>query len=404
MAAAGRPVYMDHNATTPTLPGVFEAMRPWFTEEFGNASSSTHSYGRRAGEAVAEARGLVASLIGAEPDEIAFTSGATESDNLAIRGVTTCAPPPPGTRRGAGHVITCGIEHEAVLETALALGNEGWTVTVLPVDHHGLVDPDDVARAMTERTVLVSVMLANNEIGTIEPVAEVGAICRRRGVLLHTDAVQAAGRIPVDVKRLQVDMMSITAHKMYGPKGVGALYVRKGVVVSPLFHGGGQERNVRSGTLNVPGIVGFGKAAEIALSDMQVESARLLGLRDRLWLRISAEIEGVTLNGHPARRLPNNLNVAFEGVESEGLLMALRDVAALSSGSACASGSGKGSYVIAALTAGGPETGRARSSIRFGFGRSNEEVHIDHVMEHLPRAVSRLRAMAPHQAGSSANR
>lgn len=401
-STTGRPVYMDHNATTPVLPEVFEAMRPWFTEEFGNASSSSHVYGKRAGEAVESARRHVAGMIGAEPEEIAFTSGATESDNLAIRGVTTCASATTGRR--AGHVITGAIEHEAVLETSVALGKEGWQVTVLPVDRQGLIDPDDVAREITERTVLVSIMLANNEIGTIQPLAEIGAICRRRGILLHTDAVQAAGRIPVDVTRLRVDMMSITAHKMYGPKGVGAIYVRKGVTVAPLFHGGGQERHVRSGTLNVPGIVGFGKAAEMALTDMETESARQRGLRDRLWQRISSEIPDATLNGHPTRRLPNNLNVAFEGVESEGLLMALRDVAALSSGSACASGTGKGSYVIRALEQGSEETGRARSSIRFGFGRSNDQTHIDLVMEHLPRAVARLRAMAPGVTGSRAGR
>jgi len=402
-AGTGRPVYMDHNATTPTLPAVFDTMVPWFTDEFGNASSSTHTYGKRAGEAVATARSLVAKLIGADPEEIAFTSGATESDNLAIRGVTTVRET-AGTQREHGHVITCAIEHEAVLETAHALEKEGWLVTVLPVDPDGLVDPDDVARAITERTVLVSIMLANNEIGTIEPLGEIGAICRRRGVLLHTDAVQAAGRIPVDVTRLQVDMMSLTAHKMYGPKGVGALYVRKGVTVSPMVHGGGQERNVRSGTLNVPGIVGFGKAAEMALTDMGRESARQLELRDHLWSRIREEIPGATLNGHPSRRLPNNLNVAFDGVESEGLLMALRDVAALSSGSACASGTGKGSYVITALEGETRQTGRARSSIRFGLGRSNEQTHIDHVMQHLPRAVARLRAMAPGLSGSRAGR
>ena len=403
MTPVTRPVYMDHNATTPVLPEVFEAMRPWFTEEFGNASSSSHLYGRRAGEAVESARQLVAGMIGAEPDEIAFTSGATESDNLAIRGVTSCSGD-SGHRRAPGHVIIGAIEHEAVLETTAALAREGWAITTLPVDRDGLVDPDDVARAITERTVLVSVMLANNEIGTIEPVAEIGGICRRRGVLLHTDAVQAAGRIPVDVSRLQTDMMSLTAHKMYGPKGVGALYVRKGTAIAPLFHGGGQERHIRSGTLNVPGIIGFGMAARIAMSDMESESARQLRLRDRLWKRIASEISDVTLNGHATRRLPNNLNVAFEGVESEGLLMALRDVAALSSGSACASGTGKGSYVIAALEAGVTEPARARSSIRFGLGRANDESHIDLVMQHLPGAVARLRAMAPGVTGSRASR
>jgi cysteine desulfurase len=389
---------MDHNATTPALAGVVEAMRPYFTEEYGNPSSS-HAYGRRAASAVEEARAHVAALIGAGPDEILFTAGATESDNLALRGAAPAAARRLGMATGAGHIITCAIEHEAVLETCEAMREEGWEISVLPVDGDGLVEPGDVARAMTDWTVMVSLMMANNEIGTVEPLEEVGRICRRRGVLLHSDAVQGAGRVPLDVETLGVDLMSLTAHKMYGPKGIGALYVRRGVPVSPMMRGGGQEGRVRSGTLNVPGIVGFGKAAQIAMSDMAVESARESSLRDLLWRRIRARIEDVRLNGHPSHRLPNNLNVAFDGVESEALLTSLRDVVALSSGSACASGSGKGSYVIRALRGG--DAGAARSSIRFGLGRCTVEDDIDLVMEHLERAVSRLRAMAPKAAGAA---
>jgi cysteine desulfurase len=376
-------------------------MRPFFCEEFGNPSSS-HAWGRRAADAVDQARARVAALIGADAEEIVFTAGATESDNLALRGAGEAAVRRRGWRSGSGHIITCAIEHEAVLETCEAMREEGWQITVLPVDPDGLVDPDDVARAMTDRTVMVSLMMANNEIGTIEPIAQVGRICRERGILLHSDAVQAAGRVPIDVEALNVDLMALTAHKMYGPKGIGVLFVRRAVPVSPLLRGGGQEGRIRSGTLNVPGIVGFGKAAQIAMSDMSVESPREASLRDLLWNRIRTEVEGVTLNGHPSRRLPNNLNVAFENVESEALLTALRDVAALSSGSACASGSGEGSYVIRALRGGDAGSAAARSSIRFGLGRINVEGHVDLVMEHLPRAVGRLRAMAPGAAGVGA--
>lgn len=382
MNAKPRPIYMDHNATTPALPEVLEAMLPYFGEEFGNPSSS-HVFGRRAAAAVEEARGRVARLIGASPKEIVFTAGATESDNLALRGIAA-----PG---GRGHLVTCAIEHEAVLETCAGLRPRGYDVTVMPVDRHGLVDPGDLAGALRADTVLVSVMMANNEIGTIEPIGEIGRLCRQRGVPLHTDAVQAAGRVPIDVRALGVDLLSLTAHKMYGPKGIGALYVREGLSLDPMIAGGGQEGKLRSGTLNVPGIVGFGVAADIALRDLEAESAREAALRDRLWQGIRSRCGDVSLNGHPTHRLPNNLSVAFNGIEAEALLTALRDVVAFSSGSACASGTGKGSYVIRAT---GDEAA-ARCSVRFGLGRSTTAEQVARVVDHLETAAERLRKMAP---------
>ncbi len=382
-------IYMDHHATTPILPAVREAMAPFLDAEFGNASSATHGWGRRAAEAVEQSRETIARLVGAaDPSEIVFTAGATESDNLAIRGVWEAAG------GGDGHLITCATEHEAVLETCHALERRGARVTILPVDGDGLLDPEAVRRAIGPRTVLVSVMLANNEIGTIQPVAGIAAICRERGVLFHTDAVQGAGRLPVDARALGVDLMSLTAHKMYGPKGIGALYVRHGVVLEPMMTGGGQEGGIRSGTLNVAGIVGFGAAARACSEDLAAESRRQAGLRDLLWRRITETLDGITLNGHPDRRLPNNLNIAVDGVESEAVLTALRDVAALSAGSACASSGQKGSYVVRAL--GGDDPGaRARSTLRFGLGRGNTEADVHTVVDHLARAVSRLRSMAP---------
>jgi cysteine desulfurase len=381
-------IYMDHHATTPVLPEVFAAMRPYLEEDFGNASSATHAYGRRAAEAVARARVQVAALVGAAPEEVFFTSGATESDNLAVRGVWEAAG------GGDAHIVTCSIEHEAVLETCHALQRRGAGVTVLPVDRHGVVDPDLVRRAIGPRTVLVSLMMANNEIGTIQPIAEVAAICRERGVLLHSDAVQAAGRLEMDVGALGLDLVSLTAHKMYGPKGVGALVVRRGVRVEPLLRGGGQEGGVRSGTLNVPGIAGFGAAAAACARDRAAAAAREAALRDSLWSALRELVPGVSLNGHPERRLPNNLNVAIAGVDSEAVLTAMRDVAALSAGSACASTGNKGSYVVRAL--GGPDAEqRARSTIRFGLGRGNTQKDVETVAARLAEAVARLRLMAP---------
>ncbi|MGH9870141.1 MAG: cysteine desulfurase family protein [Candidatus Polarisedimenticolia bacterium] len=387
-------IYMDHHATTPVLPEARDAMRPFFEQEFGNASSASHAWGQRAADAVRRARGEVAALVGArDPDEILFTAGATESDNLAVRGAWEAAG-------GAGaHIIACAIEHEAVLETCHALQRRGAEVTILPVDRHGLVDPGDVRRALTARTALVSLMMANNEIGTIQPIAEVSVICRERGVLLHTDAVQAVGRIPVDVGLLGVDLMSLTAHKMYGPKGVGALWLRPGVKLEPLMTGGGQERGLRSGTLNVAGIVGFGAAARACSRDMEAEARRQAALRDRLWETLRRGLDGVALNGHPELRLPNNLNVVIEGVEAEAVLTAMRGVAALSAGSACASSGRKGSYVVRALGGTDPDA-RARSSVRFGLGRANTEDDVDIVVKSLIEAVARLRAMAPAARGA----
>lgn len=388
---SARPIYLDHHAATPMLPEVIDAMLPYFRDEFGNASSTTHVYGKAASDAVERARRSVADLIGASPAEIVFTSGATESDNLALRGIAEA-------RRARGnHIITTVIEHEAVIEPCRSLEKQGFDVTWLPVDRHGIVDPDSVGSAIREGTVLVSVQTANNEIGTIEPIAEIVRIARARGVIVHTDAAQAAGRIPVDVGALGVDLLSASAHKMYGPKGIGCLFVRRGVVLAPQILGGGHEKRRRSGTLNVPAIVGFGKAAEIAKRDLTVEMSRLTALRDELWHRISDAIEGVELNGHPALRLPNNLNVAFRHVEGEALMLALRDVAALSSGSACASGALEGSYVIRAL---GHDEEYAHSTIRFGLGRVNTIEQIETVVEHLARAVARLRALSPWNASS----
>ncbi|MBI3448346.1 MAG: cysteine desulfurase [Acidobacteria bacterium] len=384
---------MDHHATTPVLPEVLDAMLPFLKEDFGNASSTTHLYGKRASDAVEAARRHVADLFSASPSEIVFTSGATESDNLAIRGAARAA------RAKGDHIVTCAIEHEAVLETCHELESEGFRVTRLPVDRHGWVDPESVLRALTPRTILVSIHAANNEIGTIEPIADIGRIARERGLLFHTDAAQAAGRIPLDVEAMSVDLLAMSAHKMYGPKGVGALYVRKRTPLEAQVHGGGQEKKRRSGTLNVPGIVGLGKAAEVAMRDMTGESARLAALRDDLWRRISSSIEGVTMNGHPVHRLPNNLNVTVKHAEGEAMLMALRDAAALSTGSACASGAMRGSYVLRAL---GVAEDDAHSALRFGLGRSNTAEQIETIAGRLQRAVARLRALSPFHEGAEA--
>lgn len=380
-----RPIYMDHHATTPVLPEVLEAMAPYFSERFGNPSSTTHVFGKEGADAVEAARRSVALLVGARPSEIVFTSGATESINLAIRGAVAAAG-------GRGRIVTSAIEHEAVLETCRALESSGCELEVLGVDPAGLVDPAQVERALERPAELVSIQVANNEIGTIEPVAEIGRITRSRGVLLHADAAQAAGRIPLDAGSLGTDLLSFSSHKMYGPKGAGALYVRRGVRIDAQQTGGGHEKGRRSGTLDVPAIVGFGKAAEIALSGMDAESARLTALRDRLWEGIRSRIDQVVLNGHPERRLPNNLNVTIRHVEGEAVLVALRDVAALSTGSACSSGALEGSYVIRALGATDQE---AQSSIRFGLGRGNTVEDVDLVVDRLVHAVERLRALSP---------
>lgn len=383
------PIYLDHHATTPCDPRVVEAMLPYFGEAFGNPSSATHRYGWQAEAAVEDARERLARAIGAaEPREIVFTSGTTESDNLALKGIARA-----GRRRG-NHLVTTVIEHPAVLDSCRALEREGFEVTLLPVDSDGLVDPNRVAEAITERTLLVSVMAANSEIGVLEPLQEIGALCRRRGVPLHTDAAQAVGKIPVDVEALGVDLLSMCAHKLYGPKGIGALYVRQRrprLRLEPLLHGGGHERGRRSGTLPVPLIVGFARAVELCLEELDSESQRLLALRERLLARLRAQLDDVRLNGHPDRRLPGNLNLCFPGVEADALIAALKDVA-LSSGSACSSASGEPSHVLRAL---GLPDALARSALRLGLGRSNTPEQIDRVADRLGEEVRALRSRNP---------
>jgi len=382
-----RPIYLDHHATTPLDPRVWEAMEPYGWEHFGNPSS-LHAFGQRARQAVERAREQVAALLGAAAEEIVFTSGATEANNLAIQGVARSL-----ADRGR-HLITGQTEHPAVLEVCRALEKEGFVVTYLPVDRTGQVAPEAVAGAITDETILVSLMLANNEIGTLHPLADIGRLIRERGVLFHCDAVQAVGKIPCRVDDLGVDLLSLSAHKMYGPKGVGALYVRHRrprIRLAPLLHGGGQERGLRSGTLNVPGIVGLGAACELAGQVMAEEASRLTALRQRLWEGLRRELDSVHLNGHPTERLPGNLNVAFEFVDSETLLLSLPHIAA-SSGSACSSESMEPSHVLQAI---GLREELIRGSIRFGLGRGNTAEEIDCVVADVAEAVRRLRALSP---------
>jgi cysteine desulfurase len=383
------PIYMDNHATTPVDPRVLEAMLPYFTEKFGNAASRNHSFGWEAEEAVDKARNQLAAAINAKAKEIIFTSGATESDNEAIKGVVEFY------KDKGNHIITCVTEHKAVLDSCRALERAGKaTVTYLPVDKYGMVDPDAVRNAITDKTVLISIMYANNEVGTIHPVREIGRIAKERGVIFHCDAVQAVGKIPVDVERDGIDLLAMSAHKIYGPKGVGALYVRSRgprVRLTPIIDGGGHERGMRSGTLNVPGIVGFGAACEIAAREMEFEGARLRSLRDKLQAGLFERLDEVYLNGHPTERLPGNLNVSFAYVEGESLLMGINDVA-VSSGSACTSATLEPSYVIRAL---GIDEELAHSSIRFGVGRFNTEEEVDFVTDRVSREVKRLREMSP---------
>jgi cysteine desulfurase len=394
---------MDYHATTPVDPRVLEATLPYFTEAFGNAASRSHVFGWEAEAAVEEARHQVAAALNGEDKEIVFTSGATESDNLALFGVARLY-----SARGR-HIVTAATEHHAVLDPCKALEREGFQVTWLAPDRTGRIAPEQVREALTERTILVSLMLANNEIGTIHPVAEIGAVCRERGVLFHTDAVQGFGKVPFDVETMRVDLASVTAHKIYGPKGVGALYVRaKGprVRLAPLFHGGGHERGLRSGTLNVPGIVGFGKAAEIAVKERDEEALRMRLLRRGLDEGIRERVEEVHLNGPPLpaidgrgdlfpgeeeRRLPGNLNLSFAGVEGEALLTSLKDLA-VSSGSACTSASIEPSHVLKAI---GVADELAHASIRFGLGRFSTREEVDFAIGAVEKAVRRLREMAP---------
>src|SRR6266487_3682145 len=386
----GKGIYMDNHATTPLDPRVLEAMMPYFTETFGNAASRSHGYGWEAEKAAEAGREQIARLINAKAKEIIFTSGATESDNLAIKGVVEFY------KDKGNHVITGAIEHKAVLDTCKALERKGLaTVTYLPVDRYGLVDPDDVRKAITDKTVLVSIMFANNEIGTITPIGEIGKVTREKGVLFHTDATQGVGKLPLDVEAMNIDLLSMSAHKMYGPKGIGALYVRaKGprVRVTPLIDGGGQERGFRSGTLNVPGIVGFGKACELCQHLWPEESLRLRDLRQRLYTGLTERLEDIYLNGHPEQRLPGNLNLSFAAVQGESLLMSLKDIVALSSGSACSSGSTEPSYVLRAI---GVDDTLASASIRFGLGRRTTEEEIDTVIHAVVEKAERLRALAP---------
>ncbi|MBI3911212.1 MAG: IscS subfamily cysteine desulfurase [Armatimonadetes bacterium] len=382
------PIYMDNHATTPVDPRVLEGMLPYFTHRFGNAASRNHVFGWDAEEGVDRAREQIAALINGDPKEMVFTSGATESDNLALKGVAEMY------RDKGDHIITSVIEHKAVLDTCKRLEKWGCRVTYLPVDDMGLVHPDQVAEAITDRTILVSVMYANNEIGTIQPIAEIGALCHQQGVLFHTDATQGFGKIPIDVHAMNIDLLSCSAHKIYGPKGVGALWVRKRgprVRLAPQMDGGGHERGMRSGTLNVPGIVGFGKAAELCGAEMEEEARWLTYLRDRLRQGIMGQLDEVFLNGHPKKRLSGNLNLSFAYVEGESLLMGLKDVA-LSSGSACTSASLEPSYVLKALGVG---EDLAHSSIRYGLGRFNTEEEVDYASKRTVETVNRLREMSP---------
>jgi cysteine desulfurase len=382
------PIYFDNHATSPMDPRVLEAMLPYFTDRFGNAASRNHKYGWEAEEAVEIARKQIADLIGASPKEIVFTSGATESDNLAIKGAAYMY------REKGDHLITAVTEHKAVIDTCKRLEKEGFKVTYLPVKKDGLIDLGQLRDAITDRTTLVTIMAANNEIGVLQPIDEIGAIAKEKGILFHTDAVQAVGKVPFDVNASNVHLASLTAHKIYGPKGVGALYVRRRnprVLLTPIIDGGGHERGMRSGTLNVPGIVGFGKAAEICRLEMAAESARLRALRDRLNRKLHEGLDELYINGSMEHRLPASLNISFAYVEGESLLMGINDVA-VSSGSACTSASLEPSYVLKALGAGDE---LAHSSIRFGLGRFNTEEEVDYVAAKLVSVVSKLREMSP---------
>jgi len=382
------PIYMDNHSTTPMDPRVLDAMLPYFTEKFGNAASRNHQFGWEAEEAVENARKQIARLIHCDAKEIVFTSGATESDNLALKGVVEMY------KEKGDHVITCTTEHRAILDTCKALGKRGIKVTYLPVEKDGRVNPDEVRKAITDKTILISIMLANNEIGTIHPIAEIGKIAKEKGILLHCDATQGVGKIPVDVEAFKVDLMSFTSHKIYGPKGVGALYVRKKgprVRLVPQMDGGGHERGMRSGTLPVPLIIGFGKACELCEQEMPVESKRIAAMRDRLQAQIMKDLDESYLNGHPTERLPHNLNISFAYVEGEALLMGVKEVA-LSSGSACTSATLEPSYVLRALGVG---SDLAHSSIRFGLGRFTTDEEVDYTAKRMVEAVKRLREMSP---------
>ncbi len=387
-AGVSLPIYMDNHATSPLDPRVLEAMLPYFTSKFGNAASRNHSFGWEAEQAVDIAREQIAKLIGATAKEIIFTSGATESNNLAIKGIAEMY------RERGNHIITQVTEHKAVLDTCKRLEKYGYRVTYLPVKANGLIDIEDLKRAMDDKTILVSIMAANNEIGVLQPIREIGKICHEKGVIFHCDAVQAVGKVPFNVIQDNVDVASISGHKLYGPKGVGALYVRRRnprVQIAAQIDGGGHERGMRSGTLNVPGIVGLGKACEIALEEMDSEAAYLRGLRDRLKARFESELDYVHVNGTMEHRLPGNLNMSFVYVEGESLLMGINDVA-VSSGSACTSATLEPSYVLKALGLGDDV---AHSSIRFGLGRFNTQAEVDYVADKVIDIVKKLRELSP---------
>ena len=381
------PIYMDNHSTTCVDPRVLESMLPYFCKQYGNAASVNHVFGWRAGEAVESARAQVASLLNADPKAVIFTSGATESNNIALKGVLRSAPP-------GSHLIVNAAEHKAILDPAKALQREGYSVTVLPVDRYGVVDPHRIADSIEPKTVLVSVMFANNEVGSINPIAEIAELCRKRGVLFHTDATQAVGKVPINLESVPIDLLSLSAHKFYGPKGIGALYVRRGeprIRIEPLVDGGGHERRLRSGTLPVPLIVGIGAACALSQSSMEEESARIRGLRDRLWSGLQTRINDIHFNGHPELRLSGNANVSFSGVNSEALMMQLKDVVALSSGSACTTADPEPSHVLTAM---GVSEELIESTIRFGIGRFNNADEIEIVLEQLAGSVKKLRGLS----------
>ncbi len=383
------PIYMDYHATTPLDPRVLETMIPCFREVFGNAASRNHPFGWQAEKRVEQARAQVARLVHADPKEIVFTSGTTESDNLALKGAAWMY------REKGNHLMTQATEHKAVLDTLKYLEKQGFQVTFLPVDRTGLVDLDRLRSAITEKTILISMMAANNEIGTIQPIEEIGKIAKEKGILFHVDGAQAVGKIPIDVEKMGIDLLAFSGHKMYGPKGIGVLYVRSRnprVRLAPLLHGGGHERGFRSGTLNVPAIVGLGKACEIAGEEMIQEGERILKLRNRLHQAITRGLDEVHPNGHPEKRLPGNLNLSFAGVEGESLLMGINEEIAVSSGSACTTGSVEPSYVLKALGVGEE---LIQSSVRFGLGRFNTEEEVDYTAKRVVEIVNRLREISP---------
>ncbi len=383
-----QPIYLDYNATTPTDPRVVEAMLPFFTEIYGNAASRNHSFGWTAEEGVSKARNIIGEAIGAIGKEIVFTSGATESDNMAVLGVAEFY------HEKGKHIITSPIEHKAVVDPCQALEQKGYEITFLDVDEHGRIDLKQLEASIREDTVLVSLMAGNNEIGTLNPLTEIGQMTRERGVLFHCDATQGVGKIPIDVETMNIDLLSMTAHKIYGPKGIGALYVRRKkprVRITPIMFGGGHERGFRSGTLNVPGIVGFGKAIELAMEEISSEAERQIGLRQHLYKRLTDELDYVFLNGHPTERLPNNLNLSFGYVEGESLMMGISEIA-VSSGSACTSASLEPSYVLRSMGVGDD---LAHSSVRFGFGRYTTMEEVNYAADKVIGAVKRLREMSP---------